>query len=84
MYGTGGRSFVDRSTCDKVLDRLLLTCGLPAVIRVDNGPEFISKALDLWSYEKMDMHETQQSLLAHERCMHRANVVEVPAPRFTD
>jgi putative transposase len=35
----------------RVLDRLLLTRGLPAVITVDNGPEFISKALDLWSFE---------------------------------
>lgn len=35
----------------RVLDRLLLTRGLPAVITVDNGPEFISKALDLWAFE---------------------------------
>ena len=24
--------------------------GLPSAIRVDNGPEFISKDLDLWAY----------------------------------
>lgn len=24
--------------------------GLPKVIRVDNGPEFVSKDLDLWAY----------------------------------
>jgi putative transposase len=34
-----------------VLRRLSLTHGLPDVIRVDNGPEFTSKALDQWAYE---------------------------------
>ena len=33
-----------------VLTRLSLEVGLPDVIRVDNGPEFISKALDQWAY----------------------------------
>jgi putative transposase len=36
----------------RVLDRLAVTRGLPAVITVDNGPEFISKALDAWAYAK--------------------------------
>jgi putative transposase len=35
----------------RVLDRIALTRNLPEVITVDNGPEFISKALDLWAYE---------------------------------
>ena len=35
----------------RVLDRMALTRGLPEVITVDNGPEFISKALDLWAFE---------------------------------
>jgi len=35
----------------RVLDRIALTRELPEVITVDNGPEFISKALDLWAYE---------------------------------
>jgi putative transposase len=35
----------------EVLDRVALTYGLPEVIRVDNGPEFTSKALDQWAYE---------------------------------
>jgi len=35
----------------RVLDRIAMTRGLPDVITVDNGPEFISKALDLWAYE---------------------------------
>lgn len=34
----------------RVLDRLGETKGLPDSIRVDNGPEFISKALDEWAY----------------------------------
>ncbi len=33
-----------------VLDRLSMTVGVPAVIRVDNGPEFTSKVLDQWAY----------------------------------
>ena len=34
-----------------VLDRLKYIRGVPKVIRVDNGPEFISKILDKWAYE---------------------------------
>lgn len=33
-----------------VLTRLSMTVGMPEVIRVDNGPEFTSKALDQWAY----------------------------------
>lgn len=33
----------------RVLDKLVWEYGVPASIRVDNGPEFISKALDLWA-----------------------------------
>ncbi len=32
------------------LERLRPVYGLPRTIRVDNGPEFISKDLDLWAY----------------------------------
>lgn len=35
----------------RALDRMALVHGLPQVIVVDNGPEFISKALDLWAIE---------------------------------
>lgn len=35
----------------RVLDRLAATRGLPKVITVDNGPEFISKAVDAWAYQ---------------------------------
>ena len=34
----------------EVLDNLKQTRGLPKRIKVDNGPEFISKALDAWAY----------------------------------
>jgi putative transposase len=33
-----------------VLDQVRQTKGLPQRIKVDNGPEFISKALDAWAY----------------------------------
>lgn len=33
-----------------VLEKLKATRGLPAKIKVDNGPEFISRALDAWAY----------------------------------
>lgn len=33
-----------------VLDRLVWFNGMPEMITVDNGPEFIGKALDAWSY----------------------------------
>ena len=33
-----------------VLERLKRTTGTPARIGIDNGPEFISKALDAWAY----------------------------------
>lgn len=35
----------------RVLERVSLTRGLPDVITVDNGPEFISKALDIWAFD---------------------------------
>jgi putative transposase len=34
-----------------VLSYLKLERGLPKSIRLDNGPEFISKELDRWEYE---------------------------------
>ena len=44
----------------RVLERVAKQQGLPTVIRVDNGPEFRSKALDLWAYQnqvKLDFIE---------------------------
>jgi len=34
----------------RVLERVVDIHGLPRAIRVDNGPEFISKDLDMWAY----------------------------------
>jgi putative transposase len=36
----------------RVLERVGLIRGFPEMIRCDNGPEFTSKAMDLWCYEK--------------------------------
>jgi putative transposase len=38
--------------CDvvKVLEKVVAEHGVPETIRVDNGPEFISRDLDLWAY----------------------------------
>jgi putative transposase len=35
-----------------VLNRVAVTHGLPETIKVDNGPEFIGKALDAWAYQR--------------------------------
>jgi putative transposase len=35
----------------EAMTRIAYTRGAPKTIRVDNGPEFISKALDRWAYE---------------------------------
>jgi putative transposase len=40
----GGRRVVG------VLERLALTRGLPEAITMDNGPEFVGRALDEWAY----------------------------------
>lgn len=36
----------------EALDAAVKEHGIPKTIRVDNGPEFISKELDLWAYSK--------------------------------
>ena len=33
----------------RVLDRIAVNCGYPAMLRLDNGPEFISLALAAWA-----------------------------------
>ncbi len=33
-----------------ILERLKRTVGVPERIAIDNGPEFVSKALDAWAY----------------------------------
>ncbi len=36
----------------RVLNEISLTESLPEIIVIDNGPEFISKALDAWAYQR--------------------------------
>ncbi len=36
----------------QALERLCIHRQKPSAIRVDNGPEFVSKELDLWAYQK--------------------------------
>ncbi len=36
----------------RVLGEISQTAGLPEILLVDNGPEFISKALDAWAYQR--------------------------------
>jgi putative transposase len=47
---------IPRSSCQgyvtAILDRLAQTTGLPQVIQVDNGPEFVAKALDDWAHRR--------------------------------
>ena len=45
------RSFSGRAVAE-VLERLAQTTGLPKRIQVDNGPEFVSKALDEWAHRR--------------------------------
>jgi putative transposase len=35
----------------RVLDGVVVQCGKPQVIQIDNGPEFRSKALDIWAFQ---------------------------------
>src|SRR4029453_15047679 len=47
---------VDRSLpglrVTRVLDRLGATVGLPQMIVLDNGPEFVGRTLDAWAYAR--------------------------------
>jgi len=36
----------------RILNEIALMEGLPGIIIVDNGPEFIGRALDNWAYER--------------------------------
>ena len=44
-------SSITGDTVVDILDSISYHRGLPERIRVDNGPEFVSKALDNWSYQ---------------------------------
>ena len=42
----------------ETMSRITAKRGAPKTIRVDNGPEFISKALGLWAYEMSVLTQT--------------------------
>jgi hypothetical protein len=48
----GDRRATELSRADVVatLERAAIDSGLPKTIRLDNGPEFVSKELDLWAF----------------------------------
>ena len=48
--GKGGQKFLSRVPIVDTVEQAVQKHGLPVYIRVDNGPEFISKDLDLWAY----------------------------------
>jgi putative transposase len=63
----------------RVLDRLTAERGLPAVLVIDNGPEFTGKTLDLWAYE----HHVQLHFIEPGRPIQNA-FVESFNGRFRD
>jgi putative transposase len=78
----------------RVLDRLVWEHGLPESLRVDNGPEFISTALDRWAFQhgvKLDFIQpgkpTQnahvESFNGHFRdeCLAQAHLPTIPRAR---
>ena len=61
----------------RTLERATGQYGLPRTIRVDNGPEFVSKEVDVWAYAKgvtldFSCPESQQ-ILRLLRCSMRAS-----------
>jgi putative transposase len=58
----------------RVLERLKESRGLPEMIRVDNGPEFISDRLDLWYKEnKIQLVFIQPGKLMQNAFVERCN-----------
>ena len=43
---------IQGSDVAELLDQVAEDRGTPITIRVDNGPEFVSRALDLWAYQR--------------------------------
>jgi putative transposase len=78
----------------RVLDRLVWEYGLPESLRVDNGPEFISTALDRWAFQhgvaldfiqpgKPTQNAHVESFNGHFRdeCLAQAHLATVPRAR---
>lgn len=56
------------------LERVCVDIGYPKTIRVDNGPQFISRDLDLWAYHKGVVLD-----FADRRCLHRSLQRQIPS-----
>lgn len=54
----------------RVLDRLVATYGPPARLRVDNGPEFVGRAVDAWAYQ----HKVQLDFITPGKPMENGHV----------
>jgi putative transposase len=61
----------------EVLERVGREVGLPAVIRVDQGSEFVSRDLDLWAYQRCDAR-LLPAREANRQCLHRIVQRQVP------
>ncbi len=61
------------------LDQLKARTGLPERLAVDNGPEFISKALDAWAYQNKVTPGVFASWQANRQRLRR--IVQWPFPR---
>ncbi len=59
----------------EVMERLKITFGLPKIIKVDNGSEFISKVMDEWAHRngvKLDFRRpglAQRTMLSSKASM---------------
>ena len=53
----------------RVLDRLIVTKSKPANLRCDNGPEFISHALQAWC----ESHRIYPTRIPYTECLYRKN-----------
>jgi putative transposase len=55
----------------QVLEKVVQERGLPEAIQVDNGPEFISRAVDQWAYGKgVALHFIEPGKPV-QKCLHR-------------
>ena len=52
LYYTEAKPEISDREFDKLLEELKQRRGLPRQIRSDNGPEFVSRAVDQWAYEQ--------------------------------
>lgn len=61
-------SYIGSDVVD-TLERIAAEYGRPQRIRVDQGPEFISKDLDLWAYQHDIVPDFSRPGEAHRQCV---------------